>query len=623
MPPLKNVNHRDLQDVEIDDLRRQVQQLQEELAYVKVVNEEDEVHDDDSDGEEEYNDPFGSSSASDSGHSSRQHRRELSEDQKVKLVAIKLRKHARLWWENLKMRRVREGGLRSEISNVVQLQPYWTYADVCKLAVKVEKKQKEKRGSFTRSFNKEGSTSSGKTPVIALKVSECPNRKVITLMEEDIIEESALEVDVSHIEEVMYPDEGEALVVCNVIIDGASCSNVVATSMVEKLQLKTEDHPRPYNIHWIRKGNEVKVNKRCLIHFSIGKNYKDEVWCDVVPMDAAHLLLGRPWQYERRVIHDGYKNTYSFITNRVRVVLTLLKPKTLLPCVKEKDVSFISGACIEKQMFESQMGYVLVVMEESRSQIVEHNPLVRITLEYFKDVIPNEIPTGLPMREVQHCINLVPGSVLPNKAAYRMNLKEHEELQRQVDKILKKVVLQESKSPYVVPALFVPKKMALGIDLRSGYHQIRIRPGDEWKTAFKTKSGLYEWLVMPFVLSDAPRFEVDHEKVEAILNWTVPKIFMMCEVFMCLKGSSFQWTKEVQNAFGIVKRKMVEAPVLVLPDLEKIFEVECDASNVRIGRVLSQGGKPVAVFSEKLSDAKRKYTTYDKEFYAIVRTLEH
>nr|GFC85945.1 RNA-directed DNA polymerase [Tanacetum cinerariifolium] len=89
-------------------------------------------------------------------------------------------------------------------------------------------------------------------------------------------------------------------------------------------------------------------------------------------------------------------------------------------------------------------------------------------------------------------------------AAYHMNPKEHDELQRQVDELLKKGVLRESKSPFAVPALLGPKKTALGIDLRSGYHQIRIRPRDEWKMAFKTNSGLYEWLVMPFDLSNAP-----------------------------------------------------------------------------------------------------------------------
>lgn len=66
---------------------------------------------------------------------------------------------------------------------------------------------------------------------------------------------------------------------------------------------------------------EVNVHKRCLIQFSIGKIYSDEVLCDVIPMDACHLLLGRPWQYDRRVIHDGYKNTYSFVKDGVKVVL--------------------------------------------------------------------------------------------------------------------------------------------------------------------------------------------------------------------------------------------------------------------------------------------------------------
>ena len=51
----------------------------------------------------------------------------------------------------------------------------------------------------------------------------------------------------------------------------------------------------------------MKVNKRCLIQFSIGKNYNNAVMCDVVPMDACHLLFGRPWQYDRKTSHDGFK----------------------------------------------------------------------------------------------------------------------------------------------------------------------------------------------------------------------------------------------------------------------------------------------------------------------------
>ena len=83
--------------------------------------------------------------------------------------------------------------------------------------------------------------------------------------------------------------------VCNVIIDGKNCENIVAENIVEKLQLKTEAHPHPYKLNWLNKGNTVKVNKHCLIQFSIGSNYKNEVLCDVVPTNVCHFLLGRPW----------------------------------------------------------------------------------------------------------------------------------------------------------------------------------------------------------------------------------------------------------------------------------------------------------------------------------------
>ena len=89
-----------------------------------------------------------------------------------------------------------------------------------------------------------------------------------------------------------------------------------------------------------------------------------------------------------------------------------------------------------------------------------------------------------------------------------------------------------------------------------------------------------------------------------------------------IKGSSLHWNPRAQAAFEDIKSKLTQAPVLALPNFEKLFAVECDASDVRIG-VLTQEGKPIAFFSEKRDDAKRKYSTYDKEFYAIVRCLEH
>ena len=78
------------------------------------------------------------------------------------------------------------------------------------------------------------------------------------------------------------------------IIDGGSCTNVASTLLVEKLKLPLIKHPKPYKLQWLNDNGLVKVNKQVLISFSIGR-YKDEVLCDVVPMFAAHMLLGRPW----------------------------------------------------------------------------------------------------------------------------------------------------------------------------------------------------------------------------------------------------------------------------------------------------------------------------------------
>jgi hypothetical protein len=77
-----------------------------------------------------------------------------------------------------------------------------------------------------------------------------------------------------------------------------------------------------------------------------------------------------------------------------------------------------------------------------------------------------------------------------------------------------------------------------------------------------------------------------------------------------------------EEAFNTLKDKLTHAPLLQLPDFQKVFELECDASGIGLGVVLLQEGKPVAYFSEKLSGASLRYSTYDKELYALVRTLQ-
>jgi hypothetical protein len=258
------------------------------------------------------------------------------------------------------------------------------------------------------------------------------------------------------------------------------------------------------------------------------------------------------------------------------------------------------------------------------------------------------------------------------------------------------------------------------IDLRSGYHQIRMNLGDESKTTFKTKFGLYEWLVMLFGFTNAPStfmllmdevlrpfirlfvvvyfddiliynktmedhlkhlsavfgalraarlfanmdkcifctqrvsflgyfvtpqgIEVDSSKIAAIQEWPTPTTITQIRSFLGLAGfyrrfvrdfsstaaplheltkrdAPFAWSDSQEVAFRTLKDKLTHAPFLQLPDFNKVFELECDASSIGLGVVFVTRRKPVAYFSEKLSGASLKYYTYDKELYALVRTL--
>jgi hypothetical protein len=88
------------------------------------------------------------------------------------------------------------------------------------------------------------------------------------------------------------------------------------------------------------------------------------------------------------------------------------------------------------------------------------------------------------------------------------------------------------------------------------------------------------------------------------------------------RNKSFKWTEEAEKRINILKEKITEQPILVLLDFGKTFQVICDATGVAIGAVLSQDNIPIAYFSDNLNEAKKKYATYDKEFYVHNPSLE-
>jgi hypothetical protein len=102
----------------------------------------------------------------------------------------------------------------------------------------------------------------------------------------------------------------------------------VEEDVVHKLNLEITKHPQPYTLQWLNQNGEVKVEKQCLVSFVIGR-YVDKVVCDVVPMEATHLLLGGPWQYDRIAMHDGYENKYTLTHLGQKHVLAPMTPQKL------------------------------------------------------------------------------------------------------------------------------------------------------------------------------------------------------------------------------------------------------------------------------------------------------
>ncbi|GJT54842.1 putative reverse transcriptase domain-containing protein [Tanacetum coccineum] len=275
--------------------------------------------------------------------------------------------------------------------------------------------------------------------------------------------------------------------------------------------------------------------------------------------------------------------------------------------------------------------------EKSEEKRLEDVPIVRDYPEVFLEELSG-IP---PARQVEFQIDLVPDAAPVARAPYRLAPSEMKELAEQLQELSDKGFIRPSSSPWGAPVLFVKKKdesfrMCIDyrelnkltvknryplpriddlfdqlqgssvyskIDLRSGYHQLRVREEDIPKTAFRTRYGHYEFQVMPFGLTNAPTFlghvidskgiHVDPAKIESIKYWASPKSLTEIHQFLGL---------------GSYYRKFIEGFSKIAKSMAKLTQ--------------KNNEKFIAYDSRQLKIHEKNYTTYDLELGAVVFALK-
>ncbi|GJS47703.1 ty3-gypsy retrotransposon protein [Tanacetum coccineum] len=482
----------------------------------------------------------------------------------------------------------------------------------------------------------------------------------------------------------------------HVLIDNGSMHNFVRSDVVEKMCLPVQP-TKAFKVY-IGSGETLLCENVCSHVSLLMQGVAVDVDLYVLPMQGPDVVLGIQWlQHLGKVTHDYARQTMEF--NLLGTTFTLKGDESLR--MKKISLHRMQALLEQDGVYGVYEIYHLPLEADGEDtsllvaslQCPEQDQLLGRFNDHFQ--VPNSLP---PHCSIDHRIHLLPDTKPVNVRPYRYPHYQKGEMEKLVNEMLSQGIIRFSQSPFSSPVLLVKKKngsyrfcvdyralnavtikdkfpipMAdemfdeLGgatiftkLDLRAGYHQIRVHERDVYKTVFRTHDGHYEFLVMPFGLTNAPStfqatmnrttFAAHLEHLECVLQRLQEHHFYVkrskcvfgaetleylghiiseCGVAMDPKKvvAVREWSepttqRQVRGFLGLAGyyRRFIKGYATLAAPLT-VFVVEVDASATGIGAVLLQNNCPISFFSRKLGPRMCVAATYQKELFVIVEAV--
>nr|XP_009783631.1 PREDICTED: uncharacterized protein LOC104232193 [Nicotiana sylvestris] len=486
----------------------------------------------------------------------------------------------------------------------------------------------------------------------------------------------------------------------HILVDTGSSHNFMDPELVEIL--KCPVRATTPQLVAVANGNMLKVDKVCKISWLLqGAEFFAEFL--LLPLGSCGVVLGVQWLLTLGDIKINFRTlTMEFYYKGRKHVLRGSGKQILTPGAGK--LARISGKQSELCMIQVMLAMCNEVQccSLETKETFEQDPKLLNLLNEFKEL--SKEPTQLPPSRgvFDHRIVLQTGTEPINKRSYSLVGKKYGTWRLCVNyrDLNKQTVKNKFPIPIVEDLLdeLGGSKIFSKIDLRSGYHQLRMAVKDVPKTTFRTHAGHYVYLAMPFGLSNAPAtfqglmnsvfqkllrkyvlvffddiliynsnmddhllhlksvfgemkkhqlFFAKQSKcffeIEAVKEWPLPTNVKKLRGFLGLAGyyrsfirgfgsisksltdllkkDNFKWSPAASEAFEQLKTALIQAPMLALPDANKTFIVETDASGHGIGVVLMQQGHPIAFIRKTLSPRHAALLVYDRELLAIVYAI--